>query len=193
MDSKKKKLVLLTLILAFVALLISAYVIYERLGETVKPNQLEGQEHEESQADNPEKEKAYDFTVYDIEGNEVHLSDYLGTPIVLNFWASWCGPCQREMPDFQEKYLEWGNEIQFLMVNMTDGSRETVDIASAFIEEQEYTFPVFYDTEYDASNTYGVYSLPMTVLIDSEGYIAGYASGAIDGETLQIGIDMIKE
>ena len=193
MDSKKKKLVLLTLILAFVALLISAYVIYERLGETVKPNQLEGQEHEESQADNPEKEKAYDFTVYDIEGNEVHLSDYLGTPIVLNFWASWCGPCQREMPDFQEKYLEWGNEIQFLMVNMTDGSRETVDIASAFIEEQEYTFPVFYDTEYDAANTYGVYSLPMTVLIDSEGYTAGYASGAIDGETLQIGIDMIKE
>ncbi|MBE5892784.1 MAG: TlpA family protein disulfide reductase [Lachnospiraceae bacterium] len=193
MDSKKKKLVLLTLILAFVALLISAYVIYERLGETVKPNQLEGQEHKESQADAPEKEKAYDFTVYDIEGNEVHLSDYLGTPIVLNFWASWCGPCQREMPDFQEKYLEWGNEIQFLMVNMTDGSRETVDIASAFIEEQEYTFPVFYDTEYDAANTYGVYSLPMTVLIDSEGYIAGYASGAIDGETLQIGIDMIKE
>ena len=97
------------------------------------------------------------------------------------------------MPDFQEKFEELGDEIQFLMINVTDGARETVEIASAFIQEQEYTFPVFYDTEYNASNTYGVYSLPMTILIDGEGYIAGYASGTIDGETLQMGIDMITE
>ena len=149
----------------------------------------ESAENEETQ----EQIAAMDFTVYDAEGNAVHLSDYFGTPIVLNFWASWCGPCQREMPDFQEKFEELGDEIQFLMINVTDGARETVEIASAFIQEQEYTFPVFYDTEYNASNTYGVYSLPMTILIDGEGYIAGYASGTIDGETLQMGIDMITE
>ncbi len=94
---------------------------------------------------------------------------------------------------FQEKYLALGEEINFLMVNMTDGSRETVEIASEFIEEQGYTFPVFYDTESDAAMTYGAYSLPTTYFIDAEGYAIAQARGAIDGETLQKGIDMIQK
>ena len=62
------------------------------------------------------------------------------------------------MPDFNEKYLEIGEEVQFLIINMTDGSRETVETASAFIAEQGYSFPVFYDTDQDAAAIYGVYS-----------------------------------
>ena len=147
-------------------------------------------EESEQEAQVPELEKAPDFTVYDIAGNEVHLSDYIGKPVVLNFWASWCGPCQSEMPDFNEVYAELGDEIHFLMVNMT-GGRETIDTASAFIEEQGYSFPVFYDTESDAAMTYGVYSLPTTYFIDAEGYGIAQAIGAINRETLQKGIDMI--
>ena len=138
----------------------------------------------------PELSAAPDFIVYDRDGNEVHLYDFLGKPIVVNFWASWCGPCKMEMPDFEEKYLALGDEVQFLMVNLTTG-RETMESADAFIADAGYTFPVLYDTQSNAAVTYGAYSIPTTFFIDAEGHAIARATGAIDAETLQRGIDMI--
>ena len=189
----KNRRTFLIIVLVFVLLIGGAAVLYRQLGQRMDAEQLSAQtaqQEDQKDSEAEQKAKAPDFTVYDANGNEVHLSDYAGKPIVLNFWASWCGPCQMEMPDFHEKYLELHDEVNFLMVNMTTG-RETMESATAFIEKNEYSFPVFYDTDSDAAMTYGAYSLPTTFFIDANGYAVAQATGAIDAETLQKGIDMI--
>ena len=145
----------------------------------------------DANSEEPELTLAPDFTVYDLEGNEIHLSDFFGKPIIVNFWASWCGPCKMEMPDFDDAYQTYKDDITFLMVNMTDGSRETVDVASEFIVNSGYTFPVYYDTQYNAAITYSVASLPTSYFINAQGEPVAHAKGAIDADTLQRGIDMI--
>ena len=146
---------------------------------------------DDTSAQEPELTLAPDFTVYDLEGNEVHLTDFFGKPIIVNFWASWCGPCKMEMPDFDAAYNTYKDDIVFLMVNMTDGSRETVEVASEFIANSGYTFPVYYDTQYSAAITYSVASLPTSYFLNEKGELVAHAKGAIDAETLQRGIDMI--
>ena len=203
----KKKLSWIVVAVLLVGLIGGASVLYEKYSGEVEREQLaveesvqsesseatENKEAEDSSAEEQELAMAPDFTVYDTEGNAVKLSDYIGKPTIVNFWASWCGPCQMEMPDFDEKYQELGSEVNFLMVNMTDGSQETLETAQAFLAEAGYSFPVYFDTDMDAAMTYGVNSLPSTYFIDAEGHAIAVAQGMIDAATLQQGIDMISK
>ena len=213
MNNKKKTIILIAL---FVVLMAGTSVLYNNLSKNYQPDTLltensnsdidsgntasnetnsntdateNTNQSEDSSSEN--KNLAPNFTVYDLEGNEVNLTDFFGKPIIVNFWASWCGPCKMEMPDFDAAYATYKDEIVFLMVNMTDGSRETLEKASSFIADSEYTFPVYYDTEYSAAITYSVSSLPTTYFINADGELIAHARGAIDADTLQKGIDMI--
>lgn len=140
----------------------------------------------------PETVPAPDVTVYTADGQAVKLSDFFGKPIVLNFWASWCGPCKAEMPDFDKAFQELGSDVQFLMVNLTDGRDETVETASTFIKDSGYSFPVYYDTTMEAATAYGISSIPTTYFIDSSGNVAAGANRMLSEENLQQGISMIR-
>ncbi|GHH99108.1 redoxin domain-containing protein [Neobacillus kokaensis] len=110
--------------------------------------------------------KAPDFELKTLNGESVRLSDLKGKKLMLNFWATWCGPCKAEMPEMEEFYKSADKDIKILAVNIDP----QLDV-KGFVDEYKITFPVLLDTE-DAVNTkYQVISIPTTYFIDSNGII----------------------
>ena len=187
----KNKIIIIAL---FTVLLFAAAIFgYNYLSENYQPkgDELSGtvsepEQPEENEPETPAEDiiMAPDFTVYDAEGNAVNLSDFSGKPVVINFWATWCGYCVREMPAFEKIAAEYSDEVVFMLINVTDGQQETKEDALAFIEEKGYTFPVYYDTDLSATMAYGAYSLPATGFITGSGVFAGGQMGAMSEETL---------
>ena len=154
---------------------------------------VEGDSRDKEARDKEGLVLAPDFTVIDENDDEVSLSDLFGKPIVLNFWASWCPPCRGEMLEFNLVYEDIGQDVRFMMIDLTDGQRETVALASEYVQKQGFSFPVYFDVNGDAAVTYGITSIPTTVFIDKDGYIVTGAMGAIDEELLRLGISMIMD
>lgn len=195
MEKTYKSLKIVLLVLVFAAVLLGAKRLYDTLGSRVEMDTLGTQAAQSTQENGtePVRQEMPDFTVYDLEGNPHKLSDFRGKPVILNFWATWCGFCEAEMPDFEEKYQQYGDQIHFLMVDVTDGSQETVEKASAFVAERGFTFPVYYDTAMEATAVYGTGGLPVTYFFDAEGYFVAWQQGMLSAETLQKGIDLLLE
>ncbi len=197
----KNKIIIIVLCIVLVVVIGGAYLLYNVLDMdkmeiqdlTQTPNQENQVQGENDQNQPWEPTLAPDFTVYDTEGKSYKLSDFQGKPVVLNYWASWCYPCKSEMPVFEKAYEKYGENIHFLMINMTDGYQETVAKAEEFIGENGYTFPVYFDTEGDAARANSVYSIPTTFFIDKDGYGIAMTMGSLDEELLEQGIDMIYE
>lgn len=127
--------------------------------------------------------KAPDFELYDLDGSIHKLSDYKGQPVLLNFWATWCGPCRSEMPHLEDIYEEWkDNELIFFAVNVGEGSNDV----TSFMDYYGFNMPVLLDNAKTVSRKYAVSGIPTTYFIDEDGIIQNRVVGAFpDRESIE--------
>jgi thiol-disulfide isomerase/thioredoxin len=179
MREKRGALVALALL---VAVLVCGSLGYRLLSARVEPGPASTEEAESTGASAYPLLADHDPTVFTAEGEAVTLTQIAdGRPLVVNFWATWCPYCVEELPDFQGIVADYGDRVSFAFVDVTDGSRETVEGAASFLEENGFAdLPAYYDTELAAATEYGASSLPTTVVVDGEGQIVSVSAGMID-------------
>ncbi len=114
--------------------------------------------------------------------HQISTTDFNGKPIYINFWASWCPPCQAESPDLEKAFLKYGDKIQFLAVNVTDNDK-LADVQS-FLEKYGITYPVLLDEKGNVSELYQVDGIPASFFIDRSGMIVDTFVGAIPPQVL---------
>lgn len=128
---------------------------------------------------------APNFTAYDDAGNPVSLKDMRGKPVIVNFFASWCGPCKMEMPYFDEFYHQYGDQVTFMMVNLCAFGNDTKENGKKMVEAGGWTFPVYFDSDGDAAMKYAIRSMPTTVFVSPDGELMGRHTGVIPRESLE--------
>ena len=123
---------------------------------------------------------AFDLESLSDEGERVTLADYRGTPVVLNFWASWCRPCVKEMPLLERAHRRVGDRVQFLGIDGQDSRR----LARELMARTGVTYPSGYDPDDTVYRRYRLVGRPTTVFIDADGRIRGVHAGELRGDEL---------
>lgn len=128
-------------------------------------------------------DRAPDIQLTNINGERVNLKDWRGKRVMINFWASWCGPCKKEMPAINDVYekIKHRDDVAILEVNVEE-SRETV---KDYLKKMAPNFPVLLDSKGKAKDTYGVSGLPTTFFVDPKGKIVEKVLGPMDVETIK--------
>ena len=152
-----------------------------------------------AQDESAQSVRAYEFELTDQFGNTHKLEDYKGKVIFLNFWATWCGPCRNEMPEIQKLYEEYsaqGEDAEVVVIGVAGpgmGGEGSVEEITAFMEENDYTYPVLMDETGEMFDFYGISAFPTTFMIDREGNIYGYVSGQLTEDIMRSIIDQTLE
>lgn len=121
-----------------------------------------------------------DFTLMDLDGNEISLSDFNRKVLILNFWATWCPPCREEIPDFVEVYNEYeSKDVQFIGV-----SNEDISTLKSFVEDYDISYPILID-DANIMGKWGISAIPTTFVFDKNGQIIFKNVGMMTGEQLK--------
>ena len=167
--------------LAFVALLIVGpiWLWTSRLPVSALPGELS--------AEPAVGRRAPDFTLTTVTGEMVQLSELHGRPVVINFWATWCGPCQREMPALENASQRFGDDVLFLGIDQG----EPPDVVAKYLEELGVTFTVPLDSDMSVGDRYKVAGMPTTFFVDAEGIIRHLWVGEMNAIILAEGVRKI--
>ena len=152
----------------------------------------EEKKEERKPIDDSNFKKVKEFTIYDKDGKKVSISDYKGRPVIINFWASWCVPCKNEIPYFKNIQKEYGEEVEVLMVNITDNVKETKERALEYIEKSDLKdMNVLFDLDEDASKKYKLVALPSTLFLTENGKVMNEHLGLMDEEELKKNVNKL--
>lgn len=202
-----KRIAIIVVIVGMFAWAVYDLVLSEKPGEIAEPNieQTEEDSTEASQEGSTNsktivsKEEdevglergnlAPDFELPTLDGETVHLSDFYGKPILLNFWASWCAPCRAEIPDMQRFFED--KDVEIVAVNLTT-TEHSKDAITEFVEEFGMTFPVLLDEKGTAQTIYEIQPIPTTFLLDSEGYVYNIAYGPLNYDLMVQAFEEMK-
>ncbi|MCB1215537.1 MAG: TlpA family protein disulfide reductase, partial [Deltaproteobacteria bacterium] len=120
-------------------------------------------------------EEAISFVLPNMEGQQISLKDFRGKVLLLNFWASWCGPCREEMPSLEALYQRYQDQdFVVLGLSLDEGGWEPV---KDFLKQVGVSFPIVLDEKLEVSDQYQIFRIPETYFIDREGRIAGKIVG----------------
>lgn len=128
---------------------------------------------------------APDFTLLDSQGNMVSLSDFSGQAVLVNVWASWCGPCRQEMPALERVYQEF-KDLGFTILAVNATSQDNRTSADQFVQEMGLTFPILYDTDNLVYKNYQVRALPSSYFILPNGIIQEVVIGGPMADALLV-------
>lgn len=162
--------------------------VVEEIEEDEKPVFIDPIEEEENDYDIEFGRLAPDFTLTNLQGEEVSLSDYRGKIVFINFWATWCGFCDKEMPDFQ-KLSEENDDLVILAVDVMEDKK----IVENYIEKGGYDFEVVLDEDGKVAMTYLVSPLPTTYFIDKEGILLGGKPGMMTEPEMNGFLETIRQ
>jgi peroxiredoxin len=123
---------------------------------------------------------APNFQLRDMNGRMVALSDLRGKVVLLNFWATWCGPCRVEMPAMERLYRAYDRKDFEILAVSTDA--QGVAVTRPFQQENQLTFPILHDADFRVGLSYGARTLPMTFMVDRDGIVRHHIFGARDWE-----------
>ncbi|HHV64936.1 MAG TPA: TlpA family protein disulfide reductase [Peptococcaceae bacterium] len=134
--------------------------------------------------------EAPDFTLTNIEGKRVSLSDLRGKNVFLNFWASWCEPCKDEMPDLEQIWQEYQERDLVVLTVNTGESQETV---KKYIEENGYTFQVLLDSNLTVARLYNTSNIPASFFINKEGIVIEKKEGFMSGADMKKAVGLLYQ